>query len=60
MKLYDVLKPLYLETDASGIGHGASLLHMHEGMNCGHNEFPDNITLFPIAIARKSLSSTEH
>ena len=35
MKFYDALKPLYLETDASGIGIGDGLLQMTEGMNCG-------------------------
>ena len=31
----DTSKPLYLESDASGIGLGAGLLHVREGMNCG-------------------------
>ena len=31
MKFYDDTKPLYLETDASGVGLGTTLLQMHEG-----------------------------
>ena len=30
-----------------------------EDINCGHDEVPDNVTLHPIAIANKSLSSVE-
>ena len=30
MKFYDDTKPLYLETDTSGIGLGAALLQMHK------------------------------
>ena len=51
MKFYDVLKALYLEIDASGIGLGASLLQMTEGINCGCDEVADNVTLCLIAFA---------
>ena len=34
MKFYDVTDLLYLETDASGIGFGASLLHTGSGTSC--------------------------
>ena len=30
LKFYDVASPLYLETDTSGIGLGATLLHTRE------------------------------
>ena len=50
---------IYLEMDASGIGLGAGLLHMIEGMNCGHDEGPHNVTLHPFAFASKSLSTKE-
>ena len=33
MKFYDVTGPVYLETDASGVGLGAGLLHIRDGMN---------------------------
>ena len=45
MKFYDVARPLFLETDASGIGFGAGLLQVRDGMNCGHDEVPDNAIL---------------
>ena len=45
MKFYDAFRPLYLETDASGVGLGAGLLRA--GMNCGHDEIPDSVTLCP-------------
>ena len=53
MKFYDMSKPLYLETDASGISLTAGLLQVRERMNCGHDKMPDNVTLCPIAFARK-------
>ena len=34
MKFYDEMKPLYLETDASVIGLGATLLQTRDGMTC--------------------------
>ena len=53
MKFYDETKPLYLETDASGVGLGANLLQTRDGA-------PDNTILQPIAFTSKSLTSTEH
>ena len=34
MKFYDDTKPLYLETDASGIGLEAALLQLRDNMGC--------------------------
>ena len=60
MKFYDNTKPLYLETDASGIGLGVALLQTHEGTACWKDIVPDNTNLCPIAFASKSLSGAEH
>ena len=35
IKFDDTSKPLYLKTDVSGIGLGAGLLQVRDGMNCG-------------------------
>ena len=45
MKFYDNTKPLYLETDASGIGLGVALLQMHIGTACQKDIAPDYINL---------------
>ena len=45
MKFYGVARHLYLETDASGISLGAGLLQVRDGINCGHDEIPDNTIL---------------
>ena len=59
MKFYDEMKPLYIETDASGVGLGASILQTREGMSCLRDEAPDNSILRPIIFIRKSLSAAE-
>ena len=59
MKFHDTLKPLYLDTDASGVRLGARLLKVRECMNCRHDEVPDHVTLYLIVFASKSLSSAE-
>ena len=58
-KFYDTTRPLYLETDTSSISLGAKILHVRHGMNCGHDEVPENTILHLTAFAITSLSSTE-
>ena len=60
MKFYSDIKPLYLETDASGIGLGAALLQTWRGTTCQNDTVSDNPILHPIAFASKSLTGTEH
>ena len=59
MEFYDSSRPVYLETDASGVNFGARLLQVREGMNCGYDEVSDNVNLHPIVFASKSLLSAE-
>ena len=59
MKFYVDSKPLYLETDVSGVGLGAALLQLHDNTVCQKGIAPNNITLHPIAFASKSLTSAE-
>ena len=59
MKFYDEIKPLYLESDMLGIGHGATLLQTRDGAKCPRDTVPDNTILRPIAFASKSQSSME-
>ena len=59
MKVYNMSRPLYLEIDAAGVGLGAELLQLRDGMNCGHDEVPDSVTLCLTVFARKSLLSAK-
>ena len=45
MKFYDDTKPLYLKTDASGIGLGAALLQLRDNTVCQRGMAPDNAIL---------------
>ena len=54
IRFYHTYRALYLETDASGISLGTSLLQVRDDINCGHGEVLDNATLYPIALARKN------
>ena len=55
MKFYDDTKPLYLETDVSGVVLGAALLQTHKGTPCQKDMVLDNTILHPTAFASKSL-----
>ena len=59
MKFYDDTKPLYLETDASGVGLGTALLQLHDNTTCQKDMVLDNTILHPIAFASKSLTGAE-
>ena len=59
MKFYGDSKPLYLETDTSGVDLGAIFLQTWEDTTCQKDMVPDNTILHPIAFASKSLTSTE-
>ena len=45
MKFYNETKPLYLETDASGIGLSATLLQTRDGTSFPKDSAPDNTSL---------------
>ena len=60
MKFDDETKPLYLETDASGIGFGTVLLQIRDGITCPEDIALDNTILRLIAFVSKSLTSAEH
>ena len=45
MKFYNETKPLYLQTDASGIGLGAVLLQPRDGVLYPKYSAPQNTTL---------------
>ena len=59
MKFDDDTKPLYLETDASGVGLGAALLQLCDDTACQRDVAPDNTSLRLIAFASKGLTGAE-
>ena len=59
MKFYDETKPLYLETDAFGIGIGTALLWTRDGVTCPRDMEPDNTILRLITFASISLTIVE-
>ena len=59
MKYYDVRKPLYLKNEASGLALGITLLHVQDNLNCEYDTAPYSAMLWPIAFARKNISSME-
>ena len=46
-----------MEYDASSAGLDARLLQVREGMDCQHNEAPEDAAPCPIAFATKILTS---
>ena len=60
MKFYDKTKPLYLETDASGVGLCSTLLQTRSNTSCHKDEAPDNCILRPIAFPSKRLTRAEN
>ena len=59
MKFYDISRPLYLETDASGVSLGAGLQQVRKEMNCGCNDKPDNEILHPTVFVSRSILSMD-
>ena len=59
MNVYDERGPPYLETDMSGVGLGAGLLQIREGMTFSCTEARGYTTLYPIAFSIKRLSSAD-
>ena len=59
LKLYNEKESLYLETDFSGIGLGAGLLQVRDGMQFSQEEAPDNTALCLIALASMILTSAK-
>ena len=59
MKFCYVARPLYLETDACGLGLETRLLQVRDGMNCRHDERNDNAILQLNAFTSKNLSSAQ-
>ena len=60
MKFHDQSKPLYPETDVSGVGLGPALLLTRDGATYQKDTALGNIILQPIAFSSKSLISAEH
>ena len=59
VKFYDETKPLYLETNSSESGLGATPLQTMDGVTCPRDIAPDNAILRPITFAGKGLTSAE-
>ena len=59
MKFYDETKSLYIETDASGVGLEAAIVHIRSSTSCCRDEVPDISILRPTAFVSKRLSSSE-
>ena len=59
MAFYNLKEQLFLETDMLGVGLGARLLHMRDGMQFPRNKACSNAALWPISFTSKSLIRAE-
>ena len=59
MKFHNETKPLFIETDASGVGLEAAFLQTRSNTSCHRGRVPDNSILRPIAFSNKSLTGAE-
>ena len=59
MKFLSVKEQLYLETDMMGVDLGECILQVRDGMWLPKDKTPENSAMWPIAVARKSLTSAE-
>ena len=59
MKFYNERQLLDLEIDVSDDGLGQGLLQLREGINCPHDEAPDNTAQSTTVFTSKSLSTDE-
>ena len=59
MKFYDEITSLCLETDASRIGLGATLLQTRDRATCPRDIAPDKTIFRPITLPSKSPTSAE-
>ena len=59
MAFYSEKEQPYPETDALGVGLGASLLQVRDIMQVPKDEASDSTALWPVAFTSKSLTSTE-
>ena len=59
MRFYYETKLLYIETGASKVELGATLLQTRSSTSCPRDEAPNNSILRPIAFLSKSLCSME-
>ena len=56
MNFYDESKPLYIETDLSGVGLEATLLQKRSNTSCHKDEATGNSVMRSIAFASKHLT----
>ena len=59
MKFYNEKEPLYLETNASGVGLGEGILWVTDGIQFPKDVTPDNTALCPVAFLSKILTSAD-
>ena len=59
MRFYDETRPLYRETDVSGVGLGAAILQTRSNTSCHKDELPGISILRPIAFPSRGLIGAE-